>query len=1187
MPTLLIRPPKPELLLSQPTGTLNLAVVFKVKEFDPHKHPRGYKGLFIETPDKIKATDAKPGDVIVAKSGKVFKVDVQTPKGVKVNPVDQDSGEVKSGYTVLHNDLQVGVVEAARGIGTEHNVGDLAPGTVIQTLAGKRFEISKHGKWTTVYPVNDQGERVGKHTVLPPQTRVRVAPKVNGQVTPQVIQAVQAQAAAPSPRTPKQKGDRTWNKLRVLPGDKIRGLNTGTEYEVKETKPNGDVLVENTQGLGREVVDQDVYEKVAPEETLPANLANPPRPYAAGVGRDTHVEIREVVDWGASTYATSKAGFEVRRVGNGVDELLSTANSQTAARKIARNLSENHEAVVERTMDAHLEPQPGEFYLDSNGFLRVVDRVEKRGNKTIVYPTTGPGWMRTGGYTMTPSSLRVVDHKALDQFLQSHSGITYGPETRLGPGDLAYAREFLSAQGFTNTEVRRARPNLFVPELAEGLDPTKLAGQPKADAIRLLKKLGFAEVQPRETNMTKLVNARGRRVHLHHPDNTVTLVDEIKVRPAASGSGTGAFMAQLQAVMDSGGDVRPLDPRKSGNPEEGTALTRTLLYDMALGKQNGVEKVLRGAGGTVKVKSDAAYLSEIQKDPSFPSKQSLSSQVDEPGLNVPVRADVMATHWNTMGPGQVHLQPGADDGPELATVAIAIGERNGMAQYAKDTYGPDYKTAAAAMASDYRDWRNGVGRFDTLAPSQRDYVINTLQEVETRGQRQWQLRQTEFDRRLDAIYHEKIEEETRNRRWAEGTVPYAPGSAGSFELPLWDEVDLEAQDLGDVGSLVQNAPPYSQVPFFFTGGVLRDGVAYAMNDRRRIEAKADQEWDDTIERRLRGAGMVSLTANTVHPSPPGRSINATSPGIMLRLDDGGDKTIEYVPHNTHGQSAPTNQRGRITLRGYTPEEAATRLKDLGLVHDVEEEVPFTSIMRAQRRYGVVAPLHPDYVSGEAPLPEIPTGIHTGVASMGHFEKVLDGGGLLPQAERFKLGIQVSGTIMANDVRGGVDHVVFAGMADASSYYGIGQDGVDVVLKDSAFLRRDILVTDRNFTSGGNTRYPSYRTYQNRMRQEAGIRGPAADVNIYQPLEPAARVAHIEDRTRAASAGGWGYAGNINEWNLAQGVPIEDMAVVVAGNAAKKRQIDAHLDRLLREGRISERPEVRVAYGDALQRTTRR
>jgi ATP/ADP translocase len=46
----------------------------KIAAWDPSKHPKGAKGMFVDTPDKAKAKHVKPGDVIVTKSGKPFVV---------------------------------------------------------------------------------------------------------------------------------------------------------------------------------------------------------------------------------------------------------------------------------------------------------------------------------------------------------------------------------------------------------------------------------------------------------------------------------------------------------------------------------------------------------------------------------------------------------------------------------------------------------------------------------------------------------------------------------------------------------------------------------------------------------------------------------------------------------------------------------------------------------------------------------------------------------------------------------------------------------------------------------------------------------------------------------------------------------------------------------------------------------
>jgi hypothetical protein len=140
----------------------------------------------------------------------------------------------------------------------------------------------------------------------------------------------------------------------------------------------------------------------------------------------------------------------------------------------------------------------------------------------------------------------------------------------------------------------------------------------------------------------------------------------------------------------------------------------------------------------------------------------------------------------------------------------------------------------------------------------------------------------------------------------------------------------------------------------------------------------------------------------------------------------------------------------------------------------------------------------------------------------------------------------------------------------------------VVYKDSAFLRRDILLTDRAFGTG-NTRYPSYRRYQNKMRTAAGDKN--TDENIYAVMSPAARQAHINDRYDTAG-GATGMGSHQNEWDVT-GMPIEDMAAIVVPPAYESR-INRKLDQMLAAGRISERPQVVVSgYGSVPFQLTNR
>jgi hypothetical protein len=685
-------------------------------------------------------------------------------------------------------------------------------------------------------------------------------------------------------------------------------------------------------------------------------------------------------------------------------------------------------------------------------------------------------------------------------------------------------------------EVRAARPNLYLPQLQPDWKSDDLIGKSKGEALQALRKLGYGEVTPREPNMTKYVNAYGKRLHVHNKGGVVTAVDEIQSQ-ATRGGGTG-FHSQLQAVLDSGGDVRSLDPTQDPNTEAHNSHTRQLLYDMALGKQNGVEtRFNKGA----KVKSDAAYRAEIQADPA--QQQALNDaakKADAPPLNVPVRTDVISNHWglvNYTGTYQFEGNDPISESSEGATAAIALGERNGVSQALKDQGYSSFGDAVEALATVWGDSKTrGSAAFADAGFDQAtgDYLTRTMQEIEPRG-----------------------------------TVAHAGGD--TFELPLWDDVQMKKQDIFEVESLIQNSKDTDQVPVFFTGGILRDGVAYGLvRDRKTtFEARVPMEFDAQAVQRVGGTQMTNSRWPTGALVGSYSSTSSTEAGTMFKLDEGGGKYIEYVPHGNGGggfQSAPTNQRGRLTLVGYTPEEATTKLKSLGLVHELEDEVPFNSVMRSERRHGLIQPLHSDYVSGEADLPSIPAPIIHGMNGS-NAEVVLDSGGLKSISERYQIGIPLSGTIPANDIRAGVDHVVFGAIGPSFSYGDVG-----VVYKDSAFLRRDILLTDRAFGTG-NTRYPSYRRYQNKMRTAAGDKN--TDENIYAVMSPAARQAHINDRYDTAG-GATGMGSHQNEWDVT-GMPIEDMAAIVVPSGYESR-INRKLDQMLAAGRISERPQVVTSSG---------
>ena len=385
-------------------------VVFKVAAWDPDKHPKGYKGLFIETPDKIDATDAKVGDVLATSNGKIFKVEKQTEKGVKVNPVDADSGEVKESYTVLSNSVSVAVVESGPSANTDHLITDLPPGTYIKhPKSGKRFEIGKHGNWTTVYPVDNNGVRQGKHTVLPPTSMVYVVPKsVSDSITQEQVDTVAAVAADLVPSTDAEPiGDKALEELLVsswgdasnkvaedlgiadssavkeamaaynIYNDTYFGellgnpsLVTPPDYASQDSDKIISTLFDNLYVDGHDTEPLNLMktrlaevfgERFAKQqalaatpsipdqldEVLPSKLPKVPKKYQDGVGKDTKI----VIEIGNARYIEKgQYGggevFVIKRVSpDGSSSVLGISGGIGKAKKLARTMSADHEQI--------------------------------------------------------------------------------------------------------------------------------------------------------------------------------------------------------------------------------------------------------------------------------------------------------------------------------------------------------------------------------------------------------------------------------------------------------------------------------------------------------------------------------------------------------------------------------------------------------------------------------------------------------------------------------------------------------------------------------------------------------------------------------------------------------------------------------------------------------------------------
>lgn len=1220
------RPMNAELLLSA-VAKVRRPIVFAVKAFDPTKHPRGYKGLFIETPDKKSAGDAEVGDVIATQSGKVFRVESHGVKGIKVSSVDQDTGEVLEKGTVVANGIEVAVVQGGTGPGTKHSIRDVPPGTYVQhAVSGNRFKVTKHGKWTTVYPVNDQGDVSGKHTVLPPQTQVVVTTKTtSGQVTAQTVTSKKAPAKNANqalteaflatfpgaddltdPNKEKLFREALDNRVNIEQLSEVQVWAESMGVDINQPAPPGK---DYKTMLGYRLASAYVASKKGPPpppEVLPDKLPNPPRPYAEGVGKDTQLVIEEVItsyDFRSYTSYNKKYHTEYRLKRTGSDptsagEVIGQYPGIGAARKAARQISGSHEAILEvRAVDGHAEPKIGDVVLVGDRELVTVDRVEPHtnwqgrvigsnifdasGNRHALKTKNEPDW------------LIVRDFKALQQHMSDKGYPVYSGKPALREqyqsiSDYApmwrELMEELNAQNARDPKVlRAARPNLFVPALLSDFDMQTLEGQDRHSALRVMKKLGYREVLPREKNLIKLIDARGRRVHIGVDKGIVTKVDRLQAQTRLTGGvGLEAFYDQLATVLNDGGDVRPLDPQNAVLAENRTSHARQVVFDMALGKQNEVE--LQFAKTGVKVKTDAEYRAEIE--PDYPLAD-FRDKIERPSLVVPVVQKVMDDHWPQTpnkpephaGGSKITLKedpafPAFDE--QYVAALIATGERNGVAAAAQQATGSqDQREGAAWLALSYGNHLQGNPYAFDPSPTQpmdqatKDYLVSVMDELGPRAVRQVDQRQEESDRRVRLLQDEAIKEETSTRRKAEGTVPFAPGGATSFELPLWDDIEFQDQDVWDAEKMAEDANLHHQVPMFFSGGLLADGVAYLTkrdSNDLEIHGRVGHLLDQVMVERLEAHGAIADT-NRRHPTPHGSAANSTAPGQVLRVQDGPRKYIEYVPHGRVGQhgreqEAATGQRGQLRIVGYTAAEAVERLQDIGITHEMEQQVPYKSIMRSSRREGRVTPLHSGYVSGEAKLPKIPCAISHGASSQ-HLDKIVETGGLLSVGERFRLGLGIQqGSIPANDIRAGVDHSIFSSMTEQGSPYG----DVNFVYKDSAYLRRDVLIMDRRAFGSGYNRYPAYRQYINARRREVGD----PEGNIYDPVSPAARQKHIDMQVSAARG-----ASNLNtsnqEWNVAHSMPLEDVSTIVCSDATWNR-IFPKLQRLLAQGKLSEIPQ---------------
>jgi hypothetical protein len=318
-----------------------------------------------------------------------------------------------------------------------------------------------------------------------------------------------------------------------------------------------------------------------------------------------------------------------------------------------------------------------------------------------------------------------------------------------------------------------------------------------------------------------------------------------------------------------------------------------------------------------------------------------------------------------------------------------------------------------------------------------------------------------------------------------------------------------------------------------------------------------QAWAKRANRALNEAELARKDA----PGNPARRIEYTpqSQSTDIKSISTGDSNKRSI--------IPRNQRGRLSLVGYTPQEAAERLRELGVVGDLEPQFPADQIFRGPRRAGIVSPLLSDYVRGDAPVPTtrwLQTHGLTADGGVKAFEKILRSGGMMGIQERQNRHIPTQTTSQIGDIGSGIDHVTFNTLGSGGA---VGGNAIRVVLKPHNLIRRDVMMSNRDF-GPGEDRASKYKRYRDELEAQAGM--AVGKTTLFDPAAPAARQAHLDNMD--ASAGEFG-PGSSDEYNVAGQISADDIHTVILGNPALVDQVKEMFAQLKAEGIITRIPAV--------------
>lgn len=1091
------------------------------------------------------------------------------------------------------------------------------------------------------------------------------------------------------------------------------------------------------------------------EEIMPAKLPKVPEKYAPGVGIDTRVIIEDGFGNGER--------FQIKRVaadGTLIEELGGEI-TLTKAKQVARAKSAVHERIDQvelrgKTVAGLAVPiedyAPGTYIINASGGVHKVTSATHVSKKIwdgsevdtihINYGTQKTVVINPGTY---PFWLPVAPDDAEAVGLENTVHALAGEVTRVDKRYFVQALEHRGLLERTTTLVRKERPTHYVPELQHEWSFDQVVGQQWVDAHKHLTPLGWREIKPRQKDQVRYVNKAGARLALlRNQDGVVTDVTQGIGGARIVGLSTGTELAdQLQAALNAGGSLEDLDPRKAEKLVARVSHVQHMLYDLAVGNRAGVgDKIGSGA----KVKSDAAYIAEIEKEGGVASIEQWVEETSQPWLKLKARgaivdqfnendnpnwdfdsrifamspsvtpgeaaayaailrnggvadqilnkdhiSDVSAVYTRLLDPnsfarlevGDVVYKPANTDtleGPMAASEVLAVEKSpkdghtvriqldTGWYTDRQDTYvlpyNPEQRSRldeGARLLADAHEaaQHNAAGPYDELDDATVKYLYNTLALATEAMQTAIDESQTKRREIADNRRRQEVQDQVDARRQAEGTIKEA---LSEFQLPTWDELMLEPQTIADIHQRTDNVSSTElslpggthtvrpDVPAFYTGGVIRDGIVYYKS--RQADAKVLFEHDNEIAGRMELLGAVRgpnrnpidpgyngsstlydgeslvieepgatamptfdewgnldeashkrmeaaiaashlingydyiIAMNNIAKSTPGTDddkhaaieqyINGTFGGtkavdIWERATTAAGRMIEYVPHKQAAGNqggAPTSQRGRISLYGYTPEEAQAQLEDLGVVAELEPEVPYDIIMRGPRRSGLVAPIHEAYIRGEADLPKTPARIQHGVTGdTSGLKSILRTGGLMAIEQRYRAGFleKLQTTSSSGDIRSGIDHAVFCTLGHGGACG--GGSSVQIVMKPNAFLRRDIVLAPQDY-GGSETRYPAYRSYLNQMQDAVNITGDATPenkeqhTNLYEPVSPRVRQYHLDTVSTVGS----------NEFNLGPSVPIEDMEAILVPESDREA-IEQLLDDLMASGEIASRPKV--------------